>query len=138
MWWVLERLQVHFINQPPTHQRPHHISSLRLLYQYDIRDQRYSRYQPALRSALQTTRWSLRLYPLNGHHLTSLHLVILMNRIQSMLTSSPRPRPLPTVSALSRNFRLDIIRRRWNLLRLPPSASAVLSYEQRLTMFRYF
>lgn len=75
MWWVLERLQVHFINQP-THQWPHHISSpqLRLVYQYDIRDRR-SQLHPSRRPAHQTTarNWSLGHLrpprPPNSHHL---------------------------------------------------------------------
>lgn len=74
---MLERLQVHFINQPPTH-RPHHISSpqLRLVNQYDIRERR-SQQHPAqlLRLALQTSTRSRSLqqlrpsYPPNRRNL---------------------------------------------------------------------
>lgn len=69
---MLERLQVHFINQPPTH-RPHHISSpqVRHVSHSDIRDRRSqhpAQQRPTTRSE------SLQLHPPNytpsGGHLT--------------------------------------------------------------------
>lgn len=70
MWWVLERLQVHYINQPPTH-RPHHISSppqLWLVYKYDIRERRSRHLARPQRPAQQTTTTTGRSELLHPHN----------------------------------------------------------------------